>query len=92
MEEKLDKDLLVVLGKLTREIRKEASKIPKVGIDIREIINFVENKIFENNYLPAFPCTVSVNEMAAHYTVFDDSYILKKGDLIKIDFGISLTC
>jgi len=89
MEEKLDLNLLEELGKYTRQIRKEVSKIPKVGVDIKEIINFVENKIFSKNYLPAFPCTVSVNEMAAHYTVFDEGYILKKGDLIKIDFGIS---
>ena len=89
MKEELELSLLEELGKLTREIRKEVSKMPKIGLGIREIINFVENKIFEKGYLPAFPCTVSVNDMAAHYTIFDDDYILKKGDLIKIGFGIS---
>ncbi len=89
MEEKLDITLLKELGKLTRKIRKEVSKIVKVGISNREIINFVENKIFEKGHLPAFPCTVCVNNIAAHYTIFESEYILKKGDLVKIDFGLS---
>ena len=89
MEETLDIEILKKLGKLTREIRKEVSKIPKEGVDITEIIDYVEKRIFDEGYLPAFPCTVSINEVAAHYTVFDEGYILKNGDLIKIDFGIS---
>jgi len=87
--DKLNLEILEKLGKLTREIRKEVSVMPKVGMDITQIIDYVENKIFDNGYLPAFPCTVSVNEVAAHYTVFDEGLILNKGDLIKIDFGIS---
>lgn len=87
--EKLDIEILEKLGKLTREIRKEVSTMPKPGMDITEIIDYVEKRIFDAGYLPAFPCTVSVNDVAAHYTVFDEGYILKKGDLIKIDFGIS---
>lgn len=85
----LNLQILEKLGKLTREIRKDVSKIPKEGVGILEIINFVEKRIFEKGYLPAFPCTVCVNDVAAHYTVFDENYTLKKGDVIKIDFGIS---
>jgi len=77
------------LGKYTREIRQEVSKIVKVGMNITEIINLIEKRIFEKDYLPAFPATVSINDVAAHYTVFDEGIILKKGDVIKIDFGIS---
>lgn len=87
--EKLNLEILESLGKLTHQIRKEVVKIPKVGVDITVIIDYIEKKIFDNGYLPAFPATVSVNDIAAHYTVFDEGYILKKGDLIKIDFGIS---
>ena len=85
---KLDFEILCNLGKLTKQIRKEVFQIVKEGIDIKEIINFVENKVFTEGYMPAFPCTVCINDVAAHYTVFDDSYILKKGDLVKVDFGI----
>lgn len=89
MTNKLNLEILEKLGKLTREIRKEVSTMPKVGMDITEIITYVEKRIFSSGYLPAFPCTISVNDVAAHYTVFDEGYVLKKGDLIKIDFGIS---
>lgn len=85
----LDLSILEKLGALTRLIRKEVSEIPKVGVDITEIIDYVEKRIFDEGYLPAFPCTVSVNEVAAHYTVFNEGHVLQKGDLIKIDFGIS---
>lgn len=86
---KLDINILKKLGKLTREIRKEVHAFVKEGIDITEIIDYVETKIFKEGYLPAFPCTVSINDVAAHYTVFDKGQILKTGDLIKVDFGIS---
>ena len=89
MSETLNLEILEKLGKLTHEIRKEVSKMPKSGMKISEIIDYVEKKIFAEGYLPAFPCTVCVNDVAAHYTVFDDDYELKKGDVIKIDFGIS---
>jgi methionyl aminopeptidase len=90
MSEELNLDILKKLGAMTHELRKEVSKMPKVGMDITVLIDFIEKKIFDAGYLPAFPCTVSVNEIAAHYTVFDeDEHILAKGDLIKIDFGIS---
>lgn len=86
---KLNLEILEELGKFTKQLRKEVSKMPKIGLDITQIIDFIEKSIFEKGYLPAFPCTVSVNDIAAHYTVFDEGYILKKGDVIKIDFGLS---
>jgi len=87
--DKLDLVLLEKLGHLTKEIRKEVSTMPKVGVSINSIIDYIEKRIFDEGYLPAFPATVSINDIAAHYTVFDEEIILKKGDLIKIDFGIS---
>ena len=87
--EKLDLNLLEELGAFTRQLRKEVSMLPKEGVSINSIIDYIEKKIFDNGYLPAFPATVSINDIAAHYTVFDEEIILKKGDLIKIDFGVS---
>lgn len=84
-----DKELLVELGKATRELRKQVSQKIDIGVDIKELINFLEVEIFSRGYLPSFPAMVSVNDMAAHYTVFDEGYVLKKGDVIKVDFGLS---
>ncbi len=86
--EELDLEVLEEIGKFTRKIRKEVSKIPKEGVGIKKIIDFIEKKIFDMGYIPAFPATVSINEQAAHSTVYDNDVLLKKGDLIKIDFGV----
>ena len=86
--EKLDLGILKELGKYTREIKEEAKLIPREGTLVSEIIEFIENKIFDKGYMPAFPATVCINEIAAHYTHFDEEITLKKGDLVKIDFGI----
>ena len=80
---------LLKLGKFTNEIKKNIINLPKTGTNILEIIETVENQIFEAGYLPAFPCTICINEQAAHFTVYDEEIILKKGDLVKIDFGVS---
>lgn len=85
----LDIGILNELGKLTKSIRSEVSKLIDVGVDITVLIDFIENRIFEGGYLPSFPAMVSINSMAAHYTVFDEGYVLQKGDVIKVDFGIS---
>lgn len=85
----LDLDILKKLGSFTRQLRKDVSGIIAEGVDITEIIDFIECRIFENGYLPSFPAMVSVNDMAAHYTVFDKGYKLKSGDVAKIDFGAS---
>lgn len=84
-----DFEILINLGKFTNELKKKVFSLPKTGTNILEIIEFVENSIFDAGYLPAFPCTVSINEQAAHFTVFDEEIVLKKGDLVKVDFGVS---
>jgi methionyl aminopeptidase len=89
MTNNFDFELLFSLGKFTHKLRKEVSEIVVEGKKISEIINFIEKKIFDNGYIPAFPATVSINEIAAHYTYFDEDYVLKKGDVVKVDFGVS---
>lgn len=85
----LNREILEKLGSFTKLLRKEVSMKITAGVDITELIDFIEIKIFQSGYLPSFPAMVSVNDMAAHYTVFDEGYILKKGDVIKVDFGVS---
>ncbi len=85
----LDVGILLELGKFTKQLRTDVAKIPKEGVMISQIIDFIEKSIFKRGYLPAFPCTVSINEIAAHYTIYDEDSSLKKGDLVKIDFGIA---
>ena len=43
-----------------------------------EIILLVEKRIKENGFVCAFPCTICINEVAAHFTIFDEKNILKE--------------
>lgn len=85
----LDINILKEIGKFTHNLRRKISTIPKTGSSMTELIDFVESEIFKAGYMPAFPCGVSINEIAAHYTVFDEDIVFKKGDVLKIDFGVA---
>ena len=64
-----------------------------------EIIDFAERFIRRNGGQPAFPTTIAVNEIAAHFTPdhadknlqgWEDEMVLQKGDLVKIDVGVHI--
>jgi len=85
----LNLNKLLELGRFTAVLRDDARKFLKVGTSALEVIEFIEKRIFDNGYFPAFPATICINEQAAHFTVFDEEVIFKKGDVIKVDFGVS---
>ncbi len=88
--EKLNLEILKEVNKFTSFLREKVKTKIKKGVNFEEIINFVEKEIFDSNYLPAFPCQISINEIAAHYTIFDETDLtFKKGDVVNVDFGVS---
>ncbi len=75
-------------GKLTSKIRDEASKMIKDGALVLDLVNYVESEILKNGAEIAFPCNVSINEIAAHYTSpANDKTAFKAGDMVKLDLG-----
>ncbi|MEM2874249.1 MAG: type II methionyl aminopeptidase [Candidatus Nanoarchaeia archaeon] len=61
----------------------------KEGAVVLELAKVAEAKIVELGGKPAFPVNISINEIAAHYTPrYNDTLVLKKGDLVKFDFGV----
>ena len=75
-------------GKLTSKIRDEASKMIKDGTLVLDLVNYVESEILKNGAEIAFPCNVSINEIAAHYTSpAGDETKFKAGDMVKLDLG-----
>ncbi|ACS90554.1 Methionine aminopeptidase [Thermococcus sibiricus MM 739] len=87
VEEKLEK--LLKAGKITKEIKKEVLHLIKPGTSLYEIAEFVEKRTVELGGKPAFPCNLSINEIAAHYTPYDgDKVVLKEGDYLKVDLGV----
>ena len=76
-------------GKIASRIRKYAMKIVKPGVKIYDICENIEKKIIEEGGLPAFPCNISVNEIAAHYTAYiNDPSTIPDKSLVKVDIGV----
>ncbi len=73
------------------EVREQVRPLVKPGARLLDIADAVEGSIAQRGGKPAFPCNVSVNEIAAHYSppVNDDATI-KEGDIVKVDLGAHL--
>lgn len=78
----------------------EAMKLElQPGKTFHEIIESAERYIHRHGGKPAFPGTIAVNDLAAHFTTnhqiegvegWDGEMVLQKGDLVKIDFGVHI--
>ena len=65
-----------------------------------EVIDSAERFIRRHGGTPAFPVTISVNDIAAHYTTdsrqnppegFEREMVFQDGDLVKLDVGVHIT-
>lgn len=66
-------------------------KLAVPGARLVDVVTGVEDYIRAQGLGLAFPCTVSNNHVAAHYTpTHDDATVFKDGDLVKIDCGAEL--
>jgi methionyl aminopeptidase len=76
-------------GKILRETREEIKNFVREDMPIIEICEKAEGLIRKKGGKPAFPCNVSINEIAAHYTspLNDDKRIPKKS-VVKVDIGV----
>jgi methionyl aminopeptidase len=75
-------------GKILRETRETIKNFVREDVPIIEVCEKAEELIRAKGGKPAFPCNVSVNEIAAHYTSppNDDTRIPPKS-LVKVDIG-----
>ena len=81
-------DSYIKAGKIVSDIRSEASKMIKEGTLIIDLVEYVESEILKRDAQIAFPCNVSLNEIAAHYTSpANDKSVIHAGDLVKLDLG-----
>lgn len=75
-------------GKITIKIREQVKPMVKEGATLLSIAEFIEGAMRKAGAQPAFPVNISINDIAAHYTpVPGDTSVLRKGDLVKVDFG-----
>src|SRR3972149_2072416 len=86
-EEALEKFRLS--GKILRETREEMKRLVKEKMPILKVCEKSEALIREKGGKPAFPCNVSINEVAAHYTATpNDPGVLPERSLVKVDLGV----
>jgi len=86
---KKDIERLQKAGSIAREVKEYARKIVKKDVLLREIADKIEEKIVELGGKPAFPTTLCINEVAAHYTPSYDDETKAEG-LLKIDLGVGV--
>jgi methionyl aminopeptidase len=78
-----------VSGKILRETREEMRSFVRENMPIIQVCEKAEALIREKGGKPAFPCNVSINEVAAHYTSppNDERRIPEKA-VVKVDIGV----
>ncbi len=75
-------------GEILKQVKEEVRPLVKPNTKLLEIAEFVENRIRELGAEPAFPCNISINSDAAHFTPKkDDDRVFKEGDIVKLDIG-----
>jgi methionyl aminopeptidase len=76
-------------GKILRETREEMKRFVREDMPIIEICEKAEKLIRDNGGQPAFPCNVSINEIAAHYTSPpNDKRRVPEKSVVKVDIGV----
>jgi methionyl aminopeptidase len=76
-------------GEIAAEVREEMRRRVREGMPILDLCEAAESLIRKKGGKPAFPCNVSVNEIAAHYTSPPrDRRTIPEGALVKIDVGV----
>jgi methionyl aminopeptidase len=75
--------------KIAKEVRTEIKRTVKEGMPIIDICEKVESLARAKGGKIAFPCNVSVNEVAAHYTSPpNDKQTIPDKALVKVDIGV----
>jgi methionyl aminopeptidase len=85
-DEALDKFRLS--GKILRETRETMKDFVREDMPIIEVCEKAESLVREKGAKPAFPCNVSINEIAAHYTSPpEDETKIPVNAVAKVDIG-----
>ena len=78
-------------GKISAQALDYGKKLIKPDVPLIEVAEKVEAKILELGAGMAFPCNISINDLAAHYTPNADSKeVFNEGDIVKLDVGAQI--
>ena len=92
LKEKLENHRLA--GNISKEIAPKAKEMVKIGAKLFDICENIESMILDkvgDKGGIGFPCNVSINNIAAHYSSPPgDETVIKDGDVVKVDYGIHI--
>lgn len=84
-------ELYIEAGKIASKVKQYIKSKIKPYVLLSEICELAEGEIFSQGGIPAFPCNVCVNEIAAHYTATpNDNSSIPPGGLVKVDIGVHI--
>ncbi len=75
-------------GQILAEVLKEAAPKIDVGVPLLEVAEFVEASIISRGAKPAFPCNISLDRAAAHYTPSAADKSVFGENMVKLDVGV----
>lgn len=93
VEEKISKmhENFSKAGKIHSELKKDAKQLVMPGASALDVVQSIEKMIEDAGAKPGFPCNISINDVAAHYTPeLKDELLIEENDIVKIDFGVSI--
>lgn len=78
-------------GKIAGKVAHDSKMLINPGESLTDVAESVEKMIFEAGALPGFPCNISINDTAAHYTPeIGAEGLIGEKDVVKIDLGVSV--
>ncbi|MCL1976533.1 MAG: type II methionyl aminopeptidase [Candidatus Bathyarchaeota archaeon] len=78
-------------GKILCDAREEMRNYVRENMLVIDVCEKAEALIREKGGVPAFPCNVSINEVAAHYTSPPgDKNVIPVGSTVKVDMGVQI--
>lgn len=85
-----DEELKKILeaGRIGSKAREAGAKLIRPGVKVLDVCEAVEKIIIEAGAFPAFPCNLSINSEAAHYSpLINDEKVIPEGAVVKLDIG-----
>jgi methionyl aminopeptidase len=84
-------DDLLEAGRIARSVRSDIPSMVRAGMPVLELAERIESMILDYGGRPAFPCNISIDSVAAHYTPPPgDLSLLPRGSVVKIDVGVAV--
>lgn len=79
----------VAAGNIAAKVREQMRRVVSEGTLVIDICEKAESLIRESGGKPAFPCNVSINEVAAHYSSPPlDKKAIPENSIVKVDVGV----